>query len=266
VSPTLSSIFIYPLKSARGIALQEGALTEGGLMYDRRFMLVDTQDEFVSQRKTGRLARLATEIRGEQLLVSCDGDGPLIVPLAPNLGATRRVRIWDDEIDALDIGDDAAAFFSAHLGFAVRLVFMPESGLRQVDPRYAQQGDRVGFADAFPYLLGNEASLADLNARLPEPVPMNRFRPNLVISGAPAYAEDSWTTIRVGEAVFELRKPSTRCVTITTDQETGERMGKEPLATLAGYHTWQKKTVFFQNVICRRGGRLRVGDSVVVLT
>jgi uncharacterized protein YcbX len=124
----------------------------------------------------------------------------------------------------------------------------------------------VGFADAFPYLLGNEASLADLNARLPAPVPMNRFRPNLVISGAPAYAEDGWTTIRIGEAVFELRKPSTRCVTITTDQVTGERTGKEPLATLAGYHTWQQKTVFFQNVICRSGGRVQVGDSVVVLT
>jgi uncharacterized protein YcbX len=127
-------------------------------------------------------------------------------------------------------------------------------------------GDHVGFADAFPYLLGNEASLADLNARLPAPVPMNRFRPNLVISGAPAYAEDGWTTIRIGEAVFELRKPSTRCVTITTDQVTGERTGKEPLATLAGYHTWQQKTVFFQNVICRSGGRVQVGDSVVVLT
>ncbi len=266
MSPRLAAIYIYPLKSARGISLSEGVLRAGGLQYDRRFMLVDAQDEFVSQRKTGRLARLTTAIHGEHLHVSCDGQGPFVVALDPRAGAPRRVRIWDDEVDALDLGDEAAAFFSAHVGFSVRLVFMAETNLRQVDTRYAEQGDRVGFADAFPYLLANEASLADLNARLSEPVPMNRFRPNLVLSGAPAYAEDSWSTLRIGEATFELRKPSSRCVTINTDQESGERMGKEPLATLARYKTWRQKAVFFQNVVCRSGGHVRVGDSVVVLT
>jgi uncharacterized protein len=266
VNPRLAGIYIYPLKSARGIALSEGVLREGGLQYDRRFMLVDAaRGEFVSQRKTGRMARLATAIQGDDLHVSCEGRA-FVVPLNPSVGAPRRVRIWDDDVDALDIGDDAAAFFSAHLGFDVRLVFMPETNLRQVDVRYALQGDRVSFADAFPYLLANEASLADLNTRLAEPVPMNRFRPNLVLSGAPAYAEDGWSTVRIGEATFELRKPSARCVTINTDQDTGERRGKEPLATLAGYKTWRQKTVFFQNVVCRSGERVRVGDSVVVLT
>lgn len=266
MSARLSGIYIYPLKGARGISLGEGQLRAGGLQHDRRFMLVDAQDEFVSQRKTGRLARLETAIQGDVLHVNCDGQGAFVVALEPRTGAPRRVRIWDDEVEALDIGDEAASYFSAQLGFSVRLVFMPEGSLRQVDTRYAEPGDRVSFADAFPYLLANEASLADLNARLSEPVPIDRFRPNLVLSGAPAYAEDDWSTIRIGAATFELRKPSARCVTINTDQETGERMGKEPLATLAGYKTWRKKAVFFQNVVCREGGSVRVGDSVVMLT
>ena len=262
----LAAIYVYPLKSARGIALSEGVLSANGLQHDRCFMLVDAQGEFVSQRETGRMARLTTAIHGDDLHVSCGDQGPFVVALNPRTGAPRRVRIWDDEVDALDIGDEAASFFSAQLGFGVRLVFMPETNLRQVDTRFAEPGDRVGFADAFPYLLGSEASLADLDARLSEPVPMSRFRPNLVLSGAPAYAEDGWSSIRIGEATFELRKPSSRCVTINTDQETGERVGKEPLATLASYKTWRQKAVFFQNVVCRGGGLVRVGDSVVVLT
>lgn len=266
MNPRLAGIYIYPLKSARGLALSEGVLRAGGLEHDRRFMLVGADGQFVSQRKTGRLARLTTAIRGDDLHVSCEELGTFVVPLEPSAGAARRVRIWDDDVEALDIGDDAAAFFSTHLGFSVRLVYMPETDLRQVDTRYAEQGDRVSFADAFPYLLANEASLADLNTRLPEPVPMNRFRPNLVLSGADAYAEDGWSSIRIGDATFELRKPSARCVTINTDQETGKRMGKEPLATLARYKTWRQKPVLFQNVLCRAGGRVRVGDSVVVLT
>lgn len=266
MSIELSGIFIYPLKSARGIALSEGVLSAGGLLHDRRFMLVDANDQFVSQRDYGQLARLAAELREGELLVSFDQHGPLALPLTPTRGMLRRVHIWHDDVQALDLGDGAAEFFTSVLGFDARLVYMPDAGLRQVDEKYAEVGDRVGFADAFPYTLASEASLAELNTRIDAPAPMNRFRPNLVIRGAPAYAEDDWATIRIGEALFELRKPSTRCVTITTDQETGERTGKEPLKTLASYHTWRGKTVFCHNVICRSGGRIRVGDSVVVLT
>jgi uncharacterized protein YcbX len=261
----LSQLFIYPIKSARGVALDEARLTPRGIAHDRRFMLVDAERRFVTQRELPQLARIVPEIRGEQLRVGWEQE-VLELPLAPRAGSALRVRVWRDEVDALDLGPEASAFFSAALGQAVRLVYQPDDSHREVDPSYARAGDEVSFADGFPYLLANEASLAALNAQLDQPVSMNRFRPNLVIAGAAPYAEDAWSEIRIGDACFEVRKPCTRCAIITTDQETGTREGKEPLQTLARTRTWQGKPVFAQNALCRSGERLRRGDSVAVLT
>jgi uncharacterized protein YcbX len=261
----LTQLFIYPLKSARGIALREARLTPRGLAHDRRFMLVDEQGLFVTQRQHPQMARLVTSLTDERLCVDWEGER-LEVPLTPSVGDTARVRVFRDEVSALDLGAEASRFFSAALGQTLRLMYMPDTSQRQVDTAYARAGDHVSFADGFPYLLASEATLADLNARLETPVPMQRFRPNLVVSGAPAYAEDRWGEIRIGDALFEVKKPCTRCVIITTDQETGVRHPKEPLKTLAGYNTWHGKPAFAQNLLCRSGERLRVGESVVVLT
>jgi uncharacterized protein YcbX len=261
----LTGLFIYPLKSARGIALGEARLTPRGLEHDRRFMLVDERGMFVTQRQHPQMARLVTSLVDERLHVDWEGER-LEVPLTPGAGEATRVRVWRDEVSALDMGAEASRFFSAALGQTLRLVYMPDASQRQVDTAFARAGDHVSFADGFPYLLASESTLDDLNARLEAPVPMQRFRPNLVVAGAPAYAEDRWQEIRIGDALFEVRKPCTRCVIITTDQETGARHPKEPLKTLAAYNTWQGKPVFAQNLLRRSGEQLRVGESVVVLT
>lgn len=261
----LSQLYVYPIKSARGIALQEARLTPRGLEHDRRFMLVDHLFQFVTQRQLPQMARLVPSIAADVLRVHWEQES-LELPLHPDGGDPIRVRVWRDTVPALDQGDAASAFFSAALEQPVRLVYMPDTSERQVDLSYAVAGDQVSLADGFPYLVANEDTLADLNARLESPVPMQRFRPNLVVAGAPAYAEDSWREISIGETRFALKKPCTRCVIITTDQETGERHPREPLKTLASYNTWQGKPVFAQNALWRAGARLRLGDPVGVLT
>ncbi|HEX6243379.1 MAG TPA: MOSC N-terminal beta barrel domain-containing protein [Polyangiales bacterium] len=260
----LTQLFVYPIKSAHGIAVAEAGLTARGLEHDRRFMLVDADHNFLTQRQLPQMARLVPEIVGGALRVRWEQE-QLEVPLTPRDGEPLRVRVWRDEVEALALGPEASAFFSQALGQATRLVYLPDASARQVDLQYSAPGDHVSFADGFPYLLANEASLADLNAQLAQPVPMSRFRPNLVIAGAPAYAEDAWREICIGDARFEVKKPCTRCAIITTDQETGRRDGKEPLQTLVRTRSWQGKPVFAQNLLCRDGGRLRRGDAVTVV-
>lgn len=277
MSIRLSAIFIYPLKSARGIAVSEAALTERGLACDRRFMLVDAEGVFLSQRVLPAMARLVTSIQpfpdgaaaerqhAARLRVCFDDLPPLEVPLAPQAGTRCEVRVFQDHTQAIDLGAEPAAFFTRALGRPVRLVYMPDDAQRTVHPDYAEPHDLVSFADGFPYLLASESSLEALNARLSERVPMNRFRPNLVVSGAEAFAEDGWTRLRIGEVPFEVRKACTRCAIITTDQERGERAAKEPLTALARFHSWQGKAAFAQNLLCRGAGTLRVGDGVELL-
>jgi uncharacterized protein YcbX len=271
VSIRLSAIFIYPVKSARGLAVAEAELGARGFAYDRRFMVVDADGVFLSQRQLPAMARLITSLHGSEpqaerrLRVGFDDLEPLELPLTPQAGERCEVRVFQDRGAALDLGPRAAAFFTGALGRPARLVYMPDDALRAVNRDFAEPGDVVSFADGFPYLLASESSLDALNARLAERVPMNRFRPNLVISGAAAFAEDHWTRVQIGETLFEVRKPCTRCAIITTDQERGERAAKEPLRALAGFHSWQGKPAFAQNLLCRGAGTLRVGDDVMVL-
>lgn len=261
----LSGLFIYPVKSARGLTLSEVQVTPRGLANDRRFMIVDAAGHFVTQRQAPQLARLVPELAGAELRLRFEGLPPLCLPLQPSAGAALRVTVWRDQVDALDCGDEAAGLCGAVLGCAARLAYMPESSLRQVNPSYASAGDLVSFADSFPFLVTNQGSLDELNGRLAEPVPMDRFRPNLVVEGAFAYAEDGWSRLQIGEVPFEVRKPCDRCLVITTDQLSGERLGKEPLKTLAGYHTWNGKSAFGQNLLARAPGTLRLGDRVLAL-
>lgn len=259
---TLTGLFIYPVKSARGIALREAMLGDRGLVNDRRFMVVDAAGQMLTQRDAPLLARLVTAIDGDALRLSCDGQ-VVTVPLHPREGARRMVRVWRDEVEALDLGDDANALVAGLLRRPARLVYMPDHTHRQVDPTYASPHDLVGFADGYPYLLTNEGSLAALNAVLPERVGMERFRPNLVIAGAPAYAEDGYRELRIGLVRFEALKPCTRCVIINTDQVTGERE-QGTLEGLSRTHLIDRRVVFGQNLVARDGGVVRVGDPVTL--
>jgi uncharacterized protein YcbX len=190
-----------------------------------------------------------------------DDDGGPRGPAA----AGREVGVWDDTVAAVDAGNEAAAWLSGTVGESARLVFMPAGTRRAVDNRYGAPGDQVSFADAYPYLLISRGSLDDLNARLAKPLPMDRFRPNLVVAGCAPYAEDKWRRIRIGPVVFRLVKPCTRCAVTTIDQATGAHDGPEPLRTLAGYRQGEGGVRFGMNLIAEGDGEVRVGDEVVVV-
>jgi uncharacterized protein YcbX len=263
VTLRLAGLNIYPIKSARGIALDQSEVDQFGLRYDRRWMVVDQAGQFLSQRSHLRLALVVPSIRGGSLEIAAPGMPTLETPLYPSPTVATRVTVWDDSCGATWLGEKAARWFSEYLDSACSLVYMAPDVVRPADPVFAPAGARVSFADGFPFLLLSEESLADLNRRLPEPLPMNRFRPNLVVAGGQPYDEDTWGRIEIGGIRLRVVKPCGRCVVTTTDQLTGER-GREPLRTLATYRKRDGEVMFGQNVVHEGPGRLRVGDPVVL--
>jgi uncharacterized protein len=257
--PHLSQIHVYPLKGARGIPLDRADVLAGGLRHDRRFMLVGEHGDFLTQREHPRLALVTTALRPSSLVIGAGG-AEVEVALAHD-GPRQSVRIFDDDTQAVDVGGEAAALLSSHLGVRCNLVFMPDDVVRAVDPRYAAPGDRVGFADGYPLLLATRASLDDLNARLDEPVPMNRFRPNVVVEGGAPFEEDRHSHVRIGAVGFRMPKRCARCPVTTVDQATAA-VGKEPLRTLARYRTESNKVYFAQNLIPDAEGSIAIGDEV----
>ncbi|MDX5339052.1 MAG: MOSC domain-containing protein [Cyclobacteriaceae bacterium] len=262
-SLTVQDIFIYPIKSLGGIRLQEAEVEERGFRYDRRWMLVDGEGTFVSQRTYPQLALLGVELSHEHVLVFHKNQPTklLEIPLGLAEGPEIPVQIWEDEVLGKQVSSKVDRWFSEILGFEVRLVVMPESTHRKVDPRYAVNGESVSFADGMPYLLISQESLDELNSRLETPVPMDRFRPNIVISGGEPFLEDQLKAIQIGGIDLRVVKPCARCVLTTVDQNTGEK-GKEPLRTLSLYRAQNHKVMFGQNVIALQQGLIRVGDSV----
>jgi uncharacterized protein len=264
VTIRLTGINLYPIKSARGIPLDQGEVDEFGLKHDRRFMLVDPSGEFITQRTHPRMALIAPELSDGHLRVNAPEMPPLELPLDPRPTVVTRVTVWNDACDATWLGEPAAQWFSDFLGRSCSLVHMPVQTRRPTNPAYDSTGSRVSFADAFPFLIISEESLADLNRRLAEPLPMNRFRPNLTVAGAGPYAEDGWSRIEIGTLALNVVKPCSRCVITTTDQVTTAR-GREPLRTLATYRNLGGKVMFGQNAVHQGIGRLRLGDPVLVL-
>ena len=264
----ISSLHHYPVKSMRGIALSEAAFDARGIVHDREFLVVDADDVFVTQRGHARMALFAAATDGVALTLRGPGRAPLSLPVVHD-GPVRPVQIWRDTVMAVDQGDAAAAWLSAGLEMPVRLVRMADGFARTLDPVYAKRPtDQTGFADGYPALVVSEASLDALNARLiargSEPLPMNRFRPNIVVGGVEPFAEDGWKRIRIGGMTFDLVKPCARCEVTTTDQDTAEK-GLEPLATLATFRKVNGKVMFGMNAIHAGPGIVRVGDNVEVL-
>jgi uncharacterized protein YcbX len=265
MSLRLTGLTVYPLKSARGIAIDQAELDDFGLRYDRRWMVIDKAGRFISQRSHPQMALVVPSLGDEKLCVNAPGMSTLELQSDPFASVTTEVTIWDDRCVASWQGERPARWFSDFLGCAASLVHMPGTSVRAANPAYAPEGTRVSFADAYPLLLISEASLADLNQRLSLPLPMNRFRPNLVVAGCEPYQEDHWAGIAIGGTSFKVVKPCDRCVIPTTDQMTGDR-GTEPLRTLATYRTVQGKVLFGQNLVHQGPGELRVGDPVILST
>jgi uncharacterized protein YcbX len=261
---TVSHLNVYPVKSCRGIALGLATLDRWGIQQDRNWMVVDADGLFVSQRTQPRLALVEPALGPEHLTLRAPDMPKLELPVTGRAGPERRVTIWKDATRALDQGDAAAEWFSVYLGVPTRLVRIGAGSKRAVNEVIYPAGADVAFADAYPLLVLSIASLDDLNTRLSAPVPMNRFRPNLVIDGCAAFAEDSWKRIRIGEVTFQVATACERCVITTVDQATGAQ-SKEPLATLATFRRSEGGVIFGRNAIHQAVGSIRVGDSVEVL-
>jgi uncharacterized protein YcbX len=263
---TVSALNVYPVKGLKGIALEEARCTERGIEHDRRWMVVDREGEFLTQREHPKMATVWTEIADGALRLSAPDVGEVDVPLEPEGGRKLRVQVWSSRCDAVAVSREADQWLTHYLGFQCTLVYMPDDSKRYSNPTFGGEDKRLGFADGYAYLLIGEASLADLNAKLiakdHSPVPMNRFRPNIVVSGAGAFAEDQWHDLKMGDALLRTAKPCGRCQVTTTDQTTGEVRGPEPLATLATYREGPFGLQFGMNLVTLREGTIRVGDAV----
>ena len=266
----LASIHIYPMKAARAVDLGESVVEPWGLAGDRRWLLVDEDGRFVSQREEPSLARVVVTYGPLAGGINVTAAGfPARQVTAPGGGEQMlKVTVWSSTVLAAAAGPAGDAWFSAYLGRPVRLVYLDDPTRRAVDPEFGRDGDVVSFADGYPLLLTSTASLDELGRWLSEdgaqPVPMTRFRPNAVVTGAPPWAEDHWRRIRIGTVEFRVVKPCGRCVVTTTDQITGE-VGSQPLKMLGRRRRFGQQLVFGQNLIPDGPGLIRAGDFVEVL-
>ena len=288
----LTEINIYPIKSLKGISVETATVEPRGLRNDRRWMLIDGDGTFMTQREFPQMATISVGVDEELLYVSSDGFGTLELPLSPETGDRRQLSVWGNPCEGEAYEAVINEWFSDAVGETCELVYMPDDARREINQLFNKGDEIVSFADGYPLLVIGEASLADLNTHILEAerlagrlsafrrVPMNRFRPNIVVEGSEPFAEDHWTRIRVGDAVFRSTKPCARCVITTVDQAKGEFDGKEPLKTLASYRMAKNvipdrlaalgmsetAVLFGQNLIAETPGEtIRVGATVTVL-
>lgn len=262
---TLTEIYIYPIKSLGGISLNSSFAGKRGLQYDRRYLLVDENGMFITQRDFPQLALLKLSFTETGFNVLSSSDNSFItIPFESNSGETRKVQIWDDLCTALVVDKKLDKWFSDILKIKCSLVFMPDDEKRIVEKTYETTEHIVSFADAYPYLIIGQSSLDDLNSRLEQSVPMNRFRPNFVFSGGNPYEEDIWKIFKVGVVHLKAVKPCARCMITTTDQQTAER-SNEPLKTLSTYRKINGKVMFGMNVVCNQEGIVSIGDRIELL-
>ncbi len=257
----LSDIFIYPVKSLAGIRVSKWDVVETGLKYDRQWMLIDENGQFLSQRRLPKMALIQTQLTDSELILSAPNVENFVLPLEPQSDVIIKSTVWEDCCDAQHVSNEVDAWFSQVLDTFCQLVYLPIKTKRGVDLKYATENDRVAFSDGFPFLIVSENALNALNAELENSVEMARFRPNLVISGCEAYAEDFWREIKIGEIDFRLPKPCSRCSVPAINPQTAE-ITKEPLTTLSRLRKWQNKIYFGQNALHNSVGNLEIGQGV----
>ena len=256
---SVSTLTYYPIKACRGFEVPASNIQRMGLEHDRRMMVVTPEGEFLTQREYPRLAWVTPSLKNEALILSAPTYGSIQIGIQSS-GTPTQVEVWSSTgVDAIDQGDEAAAWFSDWLGTSVRLVHIADGFKRKLNSNYAiNADDHTGFADGYPILIISEESLQDLNSRLDSALPMNRFRPNLVVKGCDPFAEDTWKRIRIGKVEMALVKPCPRCVVTTIDKETLAK-SKEPLKTLSGYRNHELGAIFGMNTIPLNEGKIETG-------
>ncbi|MGD9841696.1 MAG: MOSC domain-containing protein [Steroidobacteraceae bacterium] len=267
-SAKICGLYIYPLKSCRGISLDTASVQATGLANDRRWMLVNDQGRFLTQRELPKMALIVPALSGQGMVIEAPGM-PLLSVSGVMSDGVVDVTIWKDTCRAISEGEQAAAWFSEFLGVSTRLVRFDDTQTRLSSHDWTGEIDAANqFSDGFAMLTISEASLADLNARMDIPLPMNRFRPNLVLQGLDAYAEDGIHELVAGDLHLRVVKPSTRCKITTIDQLTGVSQGSEPLASLMKYrrNPQLRGVTFGQNLIISTGvgTSLQVGQTLQV--
>ncbi len=260
----LSRIRIYPIKACAGTDVQEASMDERGLRYDRRWMLINEEGNDLHQFDHPRLASVVVALDNDGLLLQAPGMPPLHIPLQPEQDKSLVVRWFQGLCEAVSASKEADEWFQDFLHVPCQLVFMPEKAQHSVEPGYEINDDLAAFT-SFQYHLLGEGSFDDLNQRLTTPVPLERFRPNLVVAQAPAFAEDNWHTLKINQHIFHVVKPCDRCAITTVDASRGVMTGKEPLTTLARYRTFNQKVLFGQYLLSSERGVLHVGDAVEVV-
>ena len=259
----LSELNIYPIKSTGQISLPAADISPFGLDMDRRWMLIDDKGYMLTQRSHPRMCLINTQLDGPKLQINAV-DMPELSISTHHTAQLVQATVWDDSCEAIYCGDEAANWFSDFLSTPSRLVYFPDNATRQVDLNFAKNGDITAFSDGFPYLLISQASLDDLNNRLDAPVGMQRFRPNLVVSGANAFAEDEWKKIKIGDVIFDLVKTCSRCIIPSINPQTSEK-NADVIKELSRYRMRDNKIFFGQNLIARGCGNLELGMAIEVL-
>jgi len=261
--PVLSNIFIYPVKSLAGIEVSNWQVNKKGLIHDRKWMLIDHQNKFLSQRRLPKMALIKTQLSDTELILSAADSGSISLDINPQGGDELTTSIWNDQCLSRAISKEADQWLSHFLQVDCKLVYQPNEVCRFVDPNYASATDIVNFSDGFPFLITSQASLDVLNLAMGVQLPMIRFRPNLVISDCDSYEEDSWREITINNIQFRLPKPCSRCPIPTIDTDTAQS-SKEPLLTLSRLRKWNNKVFFGQNALHNNSGELSVNDTVKI--
>ena len=262
---SVSELYIYPVKSLGGVAVKSAKITSRGFKYDRRLMLVDANNKCLTQRDLPEMAMLqpAIEDKGFAIVHKKDPSRSLFIPHQPDGNLLADVTIWDDICSGKVYQQSINNWFTEVLNTQCRLIYMPDSSQREIDKRYAHNGEVTSFADEYPLLIIGQASLDDLNNRLEIPVPINRFRPNIVFTGGTAFQEDEMDEFLIGDITFNAVKPCKRCVIITINQHTKEK-SKEPSKTLATYRFHDKGICFGQNLLHKGDGVIHTGDAIEI--
>lgn len=261
---TISELYVYPIKSLGGVSVPSAPVTSRGLQYDRRWLLVDENNIFLTQREINKLALLQVHLKEQGLLIThkLKTDSHFI-PFEPQTSEYFNVTIWDDVCQAQAVSKESDKWFSDMLSFNCRLVYMPDTTERFVDTKYANNNEITGFADGYPMLILGQTTLDDLNDRLEEKLPVDRFRPNIVFTGGQPFEEDLLEHFVVKSIDMFAVKPCARCVITTINQTTAET-GKEPLRTLSKYRMANNKIYFAQNLLHKGEGIIHVGDTLEI--
>ncbi len=259
----LNQIFVYPVKSLSGIKVSKWSVNDKGLLHDRKWMLIDSNNQFLSQRRVPKMVLIKTQITGSQLILSHSTASSISLPLNPSDGKDCETTLWNQLCSAKTTNKEADQWLSDFLDIPCRLVYQPDKAIRPLDPDYANPTDKAYFSDGFPFLIASQASMDSLNQSMRLNLPIQRFRPNLVISQCHSFAEDQWREIEINSIGFRLPKPCSRCSVPTIDLETAET-NKEPLKTLNRLRKWNKQVFFGQNALHNNAGELSIGNEVII--